>query len=69
MCVLDCPPTPHSLTHRLKNARSFSMASGRGRDKWGRRRSAAIPPNELSWENVGQMWRKMRALKRNMANM
>ena len=32
-----------------------SPASRRGRDKRGRRRGAAIPPNELSRENVGNM--------------
>ena len=30
-------------------------ASGRGQDKRGRRRSAAIRPDEILWEHVGQM--------------
>ena len=30
-------------------------ASGRGQEKWGRRRSAATPPNELVLEHVGNM--------------
>ena len=33
-----------------------SAASRRGRDKRGHRRSAAIPPNELSWQNACKMW-------------
>ena len=35
---------------------SLLKASGRGRDKLGRCRSAAIPPSELSREDAGQMW-------------
>ena len=34
-------------------------ASRRGQDKRGRHRSAAIPPNELSWENVGKVWQSV----------
>ena len=34
-------------------------ASRRGQDRRSRRRSAAIPPNELSRENVGNMWQHM----------
>ena len=33
-----------------------SPASRQGRDTGGRRRSAAIPPHELSRENVGSIW-------------
>ena len=33
-----------------------STASGRGRDERGRRRSAAIPHSQLSWERVDNMW-------------
>ena len=36
-------------------AGQFSTASRRGQDERGRRRSATIPPNELSRENVGQV--------------
>ena len=38
-------------------------ASGRGQDKRGRRRSAAIPPDEFSRENVDNMWRRNIAAK------
>ena len=51
---------PHAEPH-LK-------ASRRGQDKRGRRRSDAIPPNELSWEKVDQIWQNVatcRHLKQN----
>ena len=33
--------------------------SRRGQEKRGRRRSDAIPPNQLSWENVGKTQQTM----------
>ena len=33
----------------------YTHICGRGRDERGRRRSAAIPPDELPRENVGKM--------------
>ena len=41
-------------------------ASRRGRNKRGRRRSAAIPPNERSWENVDKMRQNLAANCDNM---
>ena len=38
-----------------RRSRAPLKASRRGQDKRGRRRSAALPPNEPSWENVGNM--------------
>ena len=46
----------HPGGKRSAEAARALPASRRGQDKWGRRRSAAIPPNEVSRENVGNMW-------------
>ena len=43
------------IIHESNNNKQ-DTASGRGRNKQGRRRSAAIPPNELSFENVSNMY-------------
>ena len=42
--------------YRASRAQYLLTASRQGQDKRGRRRSAAIPPNELPWENVNNMW-------------
>ena len=37
----------------------YLTASGRGQDKQGRHRGAAIPHSQLSWENLRKMWQNM----------
>ena len=57
------PPCP-GLESRLLTA------SRRGQEKQGRHRSAAVPHNQLSWEDVGQMWQSVATcahLKQTMA--
>ena len=44
-----------AMRRKSRVSRSLLTASRRGQDKRGRRRSAAIPPNQLSGENVGKM--------------
>ena len=47
--IVASGPSDSSLVPELK-------ASRWGQDKRDRRRSAAIPRNELPWENVGRIW-------------
>ena len=42
--------------HQTSMGRGDLTSSRQGQDKRGRRRSAAILPNELSRENAGNMW-------------
>ena len=65
-------PALHEHAKACRRLRTTQLdnlkASKRGQDKRGRRRSAAIPPNELSQEKVGKMWQHIATYGNKCAN-
>ena len=59
--VQDAPPPSCDMhSHTYAPPKKFHIDSFQtGKDKRGRRRSVALPPSELSWEDVGNMWQNM----------
>ena len=53
------PMTNTTPRPRREHVPRFLKASRRGQDKRCRHTSAAIPPNELSWEDIGNRWQHM----------